>query len=156
MKKQKHFNNLAESIVLILLLLLGILFCGFLILRNPSEMTLVLITCIFLCLYLGLGLFFLFRHCFSYWEITETEIIGKKFLRKKITIPKSDILLVKRQKIPLWDCLIGEVDAYVVYSQSRENAKIELAIHGNGQTKKVNHILKLYGYGTFLQYIKKT
>ena len=126
----KQFNNLVISIMIsigaIFTLVLTIVFLvGVNTVEEIRHRTVVNIA---IALFFGIvvlwSVIFIVVYCYGYWVITDSEIQSKNLLRRKVTINKSKIIKVEKNRVSAMGVDLG--DAYVIYSDS---AKITILIN---------------------------
>lgn len=148
MRNKRHYNNLLDSIITFVVLLLDLsiyllmLYYGVL---HPREGTNPMVALIAGTAVFGLPSIFLLIviivWCFGYWFMNDKMIYSKKLFWKKKIIYLDQIEKVEKKKITAWVLGIGSSEAYIIYSGK---TKITILINEKKKYKDLDDELKKY------------
>lgn len=148
MKNKKNFNNLFDSIIVTLVLILGIslyLLMMYFGVLHPREGTNPIATLIVGTVYVGglllIGIVIFLIYCYEYWYFDDKLIFSKKILGKRKIILFDQIEKVEKKKIQSLVFGLYSSEVYVIYSAK---TKITISKSSRKNYDDLDNIMKKY------------
>ena len=125
MNNKKNYNNLFDSIMVLLLSLFLIVMYVIIIvfgcLKNENNKVFVCIICSVIFIPAIITTFIMIFHgCFGWWKIDGEHVIYKKLLKKKIQIKSGEIVTITEEVIPALILGTYKTNAIIIKSHTEK------------------------------------
>ena len=147
MKNKKNFNNLYDSIITTLFLIVCLACYLIMIYGSVLENGIInkIITLVIGSMIFGTAVIIIFigiiNYCYEYWILDEEEIHSKRLFRRMVSIKLSEIKAVEKKEVFAIVLEAYKSNAYIIYSVDK---KIVVLIQDKRQYDDLENALSMF------------